>query len=198
MADSKDQSGFSLRIRPKTSHIVLFETANLHEILKSFALSSCLLAPLCHAHVSIQKPRYQFPLYPILYKKTPSLVPESPVQSKFRTKKEKMPFSQSFSFFKPFCFWVVLALILSQNANAESEEQSFGGLGPFLKRNHRETIISTEFGEVSEAKVTDGNESFQLHFITLEPNSLFLPVFLNLDMVFYVHTGIFTNSWWSS
>lgn len=65
------------------------------------------------------------------------------------------------------------------------------GLGPVVKRSERKSIISTENGQVSSLRVTDGTTgSYHLQFITLEPNSLFLPVVLHSDMVFYVHTGI--------
>lgn len=90
--------------------------------------------------------------------------------------------------------WVIVVLILSENvssssSSAEWKEQSLEGLGALVKKYERSTIVSTEYGDVSEAVVTDGNRPFQLHFITLEPNSLFLPVLLHYDMVFYVQTG---------
>ncbi|KAL2498450.1 RmlC-like cupins superfamily protein [Abeliophyllum distichum] len=43
--------------------------------------------------------------------------------------------------------------------------------------------------------ITSGCRSYHLQFITLEPNSLFLPVLLHADMVFYVHTGSGRLSW---
>lgn len=65
------------------------------------------------------------------------------------------------------------------------------GLGPLVKRGERKLVVSTENGEVSSVRVADGiTGSYHLQFITLEPNSLFLPVVLHADMVFYVHTGI--------
>lgn len=89
--------------------------------------------------------------------------------------------------------WVIVVLILSENvssSSAEWKEQSLEGLvGALVKKYERSTIVSTEYGDVSEAVVTDGNGPFQLHFITLDPNSLFLPVLLHYDMVFYVQTG---------
>lgn len=78
--------------------------------------------------------------------------------------------------------------------HATTWEDQSGPVGPVVghlaKRGDRKLLISTEFGQVSSAKVSDGNETFLLHFITLEPNSLFLPVMLRQDMVSYVHTGI--------
>lgn len=65
------------------------------------------------------------------------------------------------------------------------------GLGPLVKRGERKLVVSTENGEVSSVRVADGiTGSYHLQFITLEPNSLFLPVVLHADMVFYVHTGM--------
>ncbi|XP_049357378.1 vicilin-like seed storage protein At2g18540 [Solanum verrucosum] len=68
--------------------------------------------------------------------------------------------------------------------------------GPLVKRAERKTVISTENGEVSSVIVADGTTgSYHLQFITLEPNSLFLPVVLHSDMVFYVHTGSGKLTW---
>lgn len=62
--------------------------------------------------------------------------------------------------------------------------------GPLIPKNKRETIASSEYGEISVARVSDDASGYHLEFFTLEPNSLFLPVLLHTDMVFYVHTGI--------
>ena len=66
--------------------------------------------------------------------------------------------------------------------------------GPLLPKDKRETIVSTECGDISAARVSDGGRRgcYHLQFFTLEPNSLFLPVLLHMDMVFYVHTGRYT------
>ncbi|XP_009590474.1 vicilin-like seed storage protein At2g18540 [Nicotiana tomentosiformis] len=70
------------------------------------------------------------------------------------------------------------------------------GLGPLVKRGERKLVVSTENGEVSSVRVADGiTGSYHLQFITLEPNSLFLPVVLHADMVFYVHTGSGRLTW---
>ncbi|CAN4083242.1 unnamed protein product [Withania somnifera] len=70
------------------------------------------------------------------------------------------------------------------------------GLGPLVKRAERKSVISTENGEISSVRVADGTTgSYHLQFITLEPNSLFLPVVLHSDMVFYVHTGSGKLTW---
>ncbi|KAK4490592.1 hypothetical protein RD792_001277 [Penstemon davidsonii] len=62
-----------------------------------------------------------------------------------------------------------------------------------VKREKRTSIVSTENGEISAVRVING--SYLLHFFTLEPNALFLPVILHADMVFYVNTGSGRLSW---
>ena len=60
------------------------------------------------------------------------------------------------------------------------------------RANERIPILKTEYGEISAVDFDDGTRfgRYHLQFITLEPNSLFLPVLLHSDMVFYVHTGM--------
>ncbi|KAL8473236.1 hypothetical protein ACS0TY_030169 [Phlomoides rotata] len=54
-----------------------------------------------------------------------------------------------------------------------------------VKREERRSVVSTEYGEISAASVVDHT----IHFFTLDPNSLFLPVILHAHMLLYVHTG---------
>ncbi|XP_076887838.1 vicilin-like seed storage protein At4g36700 [Bidens hawaiensis] len=68
--------------------------------------------------------------------------------------------------------------------------------GPTVKKDERWPLVSTEFGEVSAVNIRDGsNGSYYLHFITLNPRALFLPVYLHSEMVFYVDSGNGTLSW---
>ncbi|XP_057770993.1 vicilin-like seed storage protein At2g18540 [Salvia miltiorrhiza] len=60
------------------------------------------------------------------------------------------------------------------------------GEGFVVRRGERRVLVSTENGEIVGARV---GTSYLLHFFTMEPNSLFLPVILHSDMFFYVHTG---------
>ncbi|URD94866.1 Cupin [Musa troglodytarum] len=61
---------------------------------------------------------------------------------------------------------------------------------PVVTRESRRTLVLTESGRITAVDVRDGyGGSYHLQFITLEPGSLFLPVLLHTDMVFYVHTG---------
>lgn len=60
------------------------------------------------------------------------------------------------------------------------------------RANERIQLLKTEYGDISAVDFDDGSRfgPYHLQFITLEPNSLFLPVLLHSDMVFYIHTGI--------
>jgi len=64
--------------------------------------------------------------------------------------------------------------------------------GPVVEKDQRKTLLATEFGQITALDIKEEPEKlpYHLQFITLEPNSLFLPVLLHADMVFYVHTGI--------
>ncbi|CAI9265014.1 unnamed protein product [Lactuca saligna] len=68
--------------------------------------------------------------------------------------------------------------------------------GAVVKKGERWSVVTTEFGEISAVKIGDGRDGFyHLQFITMEPNSLFLPVHLHSDMVFYVDSGSGTLNW---
>ncbi|XP_038882657.1 vicilin-like seed storage protein At2g18540 [Benincasa hispida] len=90
----------------------------------------------------------------------------------------------------------ILFLFLSLPTNADDgwwETDS-----PVVKRaNERIPLLKTEYGEISTVDFADGSRfgHYHLQFITLEPNSLFLPVLLHADMVFYTHTGSGRLSW---
>lgn len=59
-----------------------------------------------------------------------------------------------------------------------------------VKRDERTSLVETEYGRISAARISDGTQRpYYLEFITLEPNSLFLPALLRADMILYVHTG---------
>lgn len=88
----------------------------------------------------------------------------------------------------PCLLLLFLSLPLLLHAGAFSEDVS--GVGCVVTKEERRSLVVTEYGEVSATEVSDGIRGlYHLQFITLEPNSLFLPVLLHADMVFYVHTG---------
>nr|CAD1837781.1 unnamed protein product [Ananas comosus var. bracteatus] len=62
---------------------------------------------------------------------------------------------------------------------------------PLVTKESRTRVVATESGTITAVDVRDGCAgAYHLQFITLEPSSLFLPVLLHSDMVFYVHTGL--------
>ncbi|XP_060191953.1 vicilin-like seed storage protein At2g18540 [Lycium barbarum] len=116
---------------------------------------------------------------------------------------DKNTFSTPFQYcrilFKFFLFIVVISNVVINVTALKEQEGTPGwewGLGPLVKRSERKSVVSTENGQVSSVRVSDGTAGFyHLQFITLEPNSLFLPVVLHADMVFYVHTGSGKLTW---
>ncbi|KAJ8486522.1 hypothetical protein OPV22_019007 [Ensete ventricosum] len=77
-------------------------------------------------------------------------------------------------------------ILLCSLASVDGEEWP----SPVVTRESRRTLVLTESGMITAVDVHDGyGGSYHLQFITLEPGSLFLPVLLHTDMVFYVHTG---------
>ncbi|XP_023754538.1 vicilin-like seed storage protein At2g18540 [Lactuca sativa] len=68
--------------------------------------------------------------------------------------------------------------------------------GPTVRKDERWPLLSSEFGEISAVKISDGrNGSYHLHFITMVPQSLLLPVQLYSEMIFYVNSGSGSLSW---
>lgn len=58
------------------------------------------------------------------------------------------------------------------------------------KEEERWPVVSTDYGHISAVRISDGiNASYLLHFFTLEPDSVLLPLVLNADMLFYVRAG---------
>ena len=90
-------------------------------------------------------------------------------------------------------FFLSLSLFLHVN-KAFKEDAS--GLEPVVRKDERRQLVVTEYGEVSAIEIGDGARGqYHLQFITLDPYSLFLPVLLHADMVFYVHTGSGRLTW---
>ncbi|KAE7999893.1 hypothetical protein FH972_004281 [Carpinus fangiana] len=101
-------------------------------------------------------------------------------------------------FTSPFSFLLLLFLFLSLflHAKAFDEDVSGVGAGPLVKKEERRSLVATEYGEISATEIIDGMGAlYHLQFLTLEPNSLFLPVLLHADMVFFVNTGSGRLSW---
>ncbi|XP_009356668.2 vicilin-like seed storage protein At2g18540 [Pyrus x bretschneideri] len=113
-------------------------------------------------------------------------------------------FRKAFIFFFFFFFFFLLSVSVSLHAaNALKNEGEIGSggdgaapAGSLVKKDQRRSLVSTEYGEVWSIDVNDGHRKpYHIQFITLEPNSLFLPVLLHAYMVFYVNTGSGRLSW---
>ncbi|KAM4118108.1 hypothetical protein ACB094_02G175800 [Castanea mollissima] len=95
-----------------------------------------------------------------------------------------------------FLLLLFLSLALFLHVNKAFKEDASSGLEPVVRKDERRQLVVTEYGEVSAIEIGDGARGqYHLQFITLDPNSLFLPVLLHADMVFYVHTGSGRLTW---
>ncbi|XP_021301198.1 vicilin-like seed storage protein At2g18540 [Herrania umbratica] len=96
----------------------------------------------------------------------------------------------------PFSCLTVLCVLSLFQVSAKASHGNASAVGHWVQKHERTPLIGTEYGEISAVKFTDGTRGpYHLQFITLEPSSLFLPVLLHAEMVFYVHTGSGTLSW---
>lgn len=82
---------------------------------------------------------------------------------------------------------VVAFFLLAVNGAAELRG------GPLLvTKESRRSMVSTDAGNITSVDADDDSGGrYHLEFIAMEPSSLFLPVLLHADMLFYVHTGTF-------
>ncbi|PRQ47662.1 putative rmlC-like jelly roll protein [Rosa chinensis] len=94
-------------------------------------------------------------------------------------------------------FFLSLPAFSSSLKSLKNEEDFFSSdAGYLVRRAQRRALVQTEYGEISSIDVTDGRRGpYHVQFIIMEPNSLFLPVLLHSDMVFYVHTGSGRLNW---
>ncbi|KAI3869899.1 hypothetical protein MKX03_003025 [Papaver bracteatum] len=89
-------------------------------------------------------------------------------------------------------FNVISALKIPKDVSSSDHDRRFH----LVTKEERGTIAETKDGVISSVRISDGfNRTYHLQFITLEPNSLFLPVLLHADMVFYVHSGSGSMRW---
>ncbi|KAJ9177145.1 hypothetical protein P3X46_012391 [Hevea brasiliensis] len=95
-------------------------------------------------------------------------------------------------------FVLLLSLCCTLRAETfrEAEHGSAGMRPSMVKKEQRKSLMVTEYGEISAVDISSGTRgAYHLEFMTLEPNSLFLPVLLHADMVFYVKAGSGKLSW---
>ncbi|KAK3148096.1 hypothetical protein QOZ80_3BG0290690 [Eleusine coracana subsp. coracana] len=91
--------------------------------------------------------------------------------------------------------WLALLLAVSAAAVAAGKHERWrrmgGGVGgQVVEKERRRVVAASDAGSVTAADVADAEgTAYRLHFITMDPGALFLPVQLHADMVFYVHSG---------
>ncbi|XP_066356354.1 vicilin-like seed storage protein At2g18540 [Miscanthus floridulus] len=95
--------------------------------------------------------------------------------------------------------WLLLLLLAAVSAAAASsgkkhqhERWRVSGAvgGQVVEKERRRAVAESEAGSVTAVDVADAaGTAYRLHFITMDPGALFLPVQLHADMVFYVHSG---------
>ncbi|XP_042509366.1 vicilin-like seed storage protein At2g18540 [Macadamia integrifolia] len=101
-----------------------------------------------------------------------------------------------------FLFSIVIAIIFSWYVpdaaaiRGSKDVVSGSGAATLVTKEDRKTLVRTDSGVITSVEIGDGTRKpHQLQSITLDPNSLLLPVLLHSDMVFYVHTGSGSMSW---
>jgi hypothetical protein len=93
------------------------------------------------------------------------------------------------------CILLLLLAIISAAAAAfgkKHERWRVSGAvgGQVVEKERRRVVAESEAGSVTAMDVTNAvGTAYRLHFITMDPGALFLPVQLHADMVFYVHSG---------
>ncbi|KAF0914257.1 hypothetical protein E2562_027821 [Oryza meyeriana var. granulata] len=95
--------------------------------------------------------------------------------------------------------WLVLLLAVAAAAwaPATAREEKWrhggeagGGGGQLVQKEWRRVVAASDAGLVTAVDIADAaGTAYRLHFITMSPGTLFLPVQLHADMVFYVHSG---------
>jgi hypothetical protein len=64
--------------------------------------------------------------------------------------------------------------------------------GPKVKKDERWPIVLSDYGKITAVKISDGiNGFYYLQFITMQPQSMFLPVQLYSEMILHVNSGIY-------
>ncbi|KAG8073862.1 hypothetical protein GUJ93_ZPchr0006g45947 [Zizania palustris] len=88
--------------------------------------------------------------------------------------------------------WLVLLLAISAAAwaPAAARDKRRQSGGHVVEKERRRVVAASDAGLVTAVDVADAaGSAYRLHFITMNPGALWLPVQLHADMVFYVHGG---------
>jgi len=102
----------------------------------------------------------------------------------------------------PLSVLLLVLLFLCTESLAKSEESEeydvavpscCGFSSPLLiKKDQWKPIFETKFGQISTVQIGNGCGGmgpYKIHSITLEPNTILLPLLLHSDMVFFVDSG---------
>ncbi|GJY57850.1 kinase-like domain, phloem protein 2-like protein [Tanacetum coccineum] len=114
--------------------------------------------------------------------------------------------AKSSSYYHVFFAHLVIPLVLYfTHASAQTALGDSGGgvpvsYGPKVKKDERWPIVSSDYGEITAVKISDGiNGFYYLQFITMQPQSMFLPVQLYSEMILHVNSGSHISSrMWSN
>lgn len=85
---------------------------------------------------------------------------------------------------------VLVAYCASGRREFEGEERSGGHKKMFILHEAKE-VVRTESGEIKVVRGTSGSSGRLLHigFITMEPQSLLIPQYLDSHLVLYINQG---------
>ncbi|GJZ23639.1 vicilin-like seed storage protein [Tanacetum coccineum] len=110
--------------------------------------------------------------------------------------------AKSSSCYHVFFAHLVIPLVLYfTHATAQTALGDSGGgvpvsYGPKVKKDERWPIVSSDYGEITAVKISDGiNGFYYLQFITMQSQSMFLPVQLYSEMILHVNSGNGNLSW---
>ncbi|KAL9245977.1 hypothetical protein vseg_019567 [Gypsophila vaccaria] len=100
---------------------------------------------------------------------------------------------------RPLYFYVVILVVVVCLQCIVSSGRVHYERARVVRKGERTTVFKSEFGSISTVDIDDGtgrrSSNYHMQFISMQPNSLFLPVLLHADMVLYVKSGRGVISW---
>ncbi|WOL01788.1 hypothetical protein Cni_G10505 [Canna indica] len=102
-----------------------------------------------------------------------------------------LPLASLFAFVALVTVATLLLLSSFVVTNGAFAEASSAGIGQLLvTQENSKTLASTDARNIRAIDVHDGYRgTYHLQFITMKPNTLFLPVLLHANAIIYVHSG---------